>query len=416
MDDEDLDQILKEQSQGQKINLKQTYEIVCNSIIRPPRFIYEISNLGPKEITFKNKKFIREDLQLVNNRGLNLQCSFFQLEDQKEKRPCVIYCHGNGGSRLDAVEAFRCVLPVFNLFSFDFSGSGLSEGEYVSLGFFEKQDLETVVNYLRSSGKVSKIGIWGRSMGAATALMYAANDPAISGIVLDSAFSSLKKIAEELVEKTPLKIPKMMLSLGLKVIRRSIKNKASFDISELEPIKHAPKAKVPALFCHAKDDNFILPHHSKQLHDAYGGKKNLVMVEGDHNSQRPDFFYDSVVIFFHNNLLDEKEKQAIESEAFSESNEETPLWTFPQHPSSPIFSMQSTPLYDEDEEFNKAIAESLSLSNSQKVTQSSINTSNQEVNTSPQEIATCPICNKTLPNATIEMINNHIDQCLSTSN
>lgn len=116
------------------------------------------------------------------------------------------------------------------------------------MGFFEKQDLETVVNYLRSSGKVSKIGIWGRSMGAATALMYAANDPAISGIVLDSAFSSLKKIAEELVEKTPviihfstiycwifknfkLKIPKMMLSLGLKVIRRSIKNKASFDIS-----------------------------------------------------------------------------------------------------------------------------------------------------------------------------------------
>lgn len=32
MDDEDLDQILKEQSQGQKINLKQTYEIVCNSV------------------------------------------------------------------------------------------------------------------------------------------------------------------------------------------------------------------------------------------------------------------------------------------------------------------------------------------------------------------------------------------------
>lgn len=28
-----------------------------------------------------------------------------------------------------------------NLVAFDFSGSGLSEGEYVSLGFYESQDV-----------------------------------------------------------------------------------------------------------------------------------------------------------------------------------------------------------------------------------------------------------------------------------
>jgi hypothetical protein len=36
---------------------------------------------------------------------------------------------------------------------------------------------------------------------------------------------------------------------------------------------------------------------------AYAGDKNLVLVEGDHNSPRPDFFLDSVGIFFHNTLL-----------------------------------------------------------------------------------------------------------------
>jgi alpha/beta superfamily hydrolase len=31
------------------------------------------------------------------------------------------------------------------LFLFDFSGSGLSQGEYVTLGLNEKDDLETVI-------------------------------------------------------------------------------------------------------------------------------------------------------------------------------------------------------------------------------------------------------------------------------
>ena len=40
--------------------------------------------------------------------------------------------------------------------------------------------------------------MWGRSMGAVTALMHADRDPSIAGMVIDSAFSSLKKLAEEL--------------------------------------------------------------------------------------------------------------------------------------------------------------------------------------------------------------------------
>ena len=46
-----------------------------------------------------------------------------------------------------------------HFFSFDFSGCGLSDGEYISLGINESDDLEAVVNYLRNSGKVSEIGL-----------------------------------------------------------------------------------------------------------------------------------------------------------------------------------------------------------------------------------------------------------------
>jgi pimeloyl-ACP methyl ester carboxylesterase len=62
---------------------------------------------------------------------------------------------------------------------FDFAGCGLSSGEYVSLGHYEKDDLTTIVAHLRSKDLVTRIALWGRSMGAVTSVMYGATDPSI---------------------------------------------------------------------------------------------------------------------------------------------------------------------------------------------------------------------------------------------
>lgn len=86
-----------------------------------------------------------------------------------------------------------------NLVTFDFAGSGNSEGKYVSLGFFEAMDVEVVITYVKQqSYSNGKIFLWGRSMGGGTAVIAAYNDPSIQGIVVDSAFSTMKKVAVEL--------------------------------------------------------------------------------------------------------------------------------------------------------------------------------------------------------------------------
>ena len=51
--------------------------------------------------------------------------------------------------------------------------------------------------FLRNTGKISSIGLWGRSMGAATAIIVGSKDPTISAICADSPFSNLKKLAIE---------------------------------------------------------------------------------------------------------------------------------------------------------------------------------------------------------------------------
>ncbi|KAA3480671.1 GTP_EFTU_D3 domain-containing protein/Abhydrolase_5 domain-containing protein [Gossypium australe] len=175
---------------------------------------------------------------------------------------------------------------------------------------FQKDDLKAVVDYLRADGNVSLIGLWGRSMGAVTSLMYGAEDPSIAGIVLDSPFSDLVELMLELVDTYKFRLPKFTVKFAIQFMRKSIQKKAKFDITDLNTIKVAKSCFVPALFGHAIGDDFIRPHHSDRIFEAYmefstisyKGDKNIIKFEGDHNSPRPQFYFDSINIFFHNVL------------------------------------------------------------------------------------------------------------------
>jgi hypothetical protein len=138
-------------------------------------------------------------------------------------------------------------------------------------------------------------------MGAVTAIMYGDRDPSIAGMVLDSPFSSLKTLVEELV-KDKVNIPNFIVNQALKLVKSTVQKKAKFKLDDIEPITFAERCFIPCLFVAAKDDNFVKPHHAKILHDIYPGDKNLISVDGDHNSVRPRFFKDSAAIFFYNTL------------------------------------------------------------------------------------------------------------------
>lgn len=167
--------------------------------------------------------------------------------------PCVIYLHGNSSSRVEAMQAIGPLLTSnMTLVALDFAGCGMSEGEYISLGWYERDDVEVLVEHLRKSETVSTIGLWGRSMGAVTSLMHADRDPSIACLILDSPFSSLRTLAEELCKKHT-KVPSLILSAALAIIRNTIKSKAKFDIDNLNPLEnHVKKAFIPAYFVTGK--------------------------------------------------------------------------------------------------------------------------------------------------------------------
>jgi pimeloyl-ACP methyl ester carboxylesterase len=284
---------------------------LVDAVCRPPRDVYEESDLvGGRQASFafgeshnRIRKYYRLDIELYNDRQQRLLCSHYRhcvVTSKDGRLPCVVYCHTNSGSRRDAEEILFSLLPRgITVFAFDFAGSGLSDGDFVTLGAREVEDLEVVVKYLREEGSTSTIGLWGRSMGAVTALLYSQKDPSIAGVVVDSPFSRLVDLMLELATTSGFSnIPRPLVRVALGFLRRSVRRKAGFSIDSVSPLDTVPSTYVPTLFGHAESDTLVAPHHGEKLFVAHGADtKNFIAFEGDHNGVRPDFWYDSATIF-----------------------------------------------------------------------------------------------------------------------
>src|SRR3712207_4631015 len=68
----------------------------------------------------------------------------------------VIVCHGLGGNRTGVVDYARFLTEAgYGALLFDFRAHGDSEGEIVSLGYFEALDVIGAVEYLKTRADVS---------------------------------------------------------------------------------------------------------------------------------------------------------------------------------------------------------------------------------------------------------------------
>ncbi|KAJ5077498.1 alpha/beta-hydrolase [Anaeramoeba ignava] len=283
--------------------MQEYYQQMVDLIIRPPRAKYEESELPPKRFKFNGIYVQREIYEIKNERGLKLKTSLYRpirLNKKQKPIPCVIYCHGNAANQCSAIEYAAYLLPQnIAVLGFDFAGCGNSDGDYISLGFHEAFDIKAIVQFLRrKSLNISSIGIWGRSMGAVSTVLYCATDPTISAVILDSPFSDLNQLINELVELSPVKIPKLLFKTALGLVKGTIKKQANFEIGKVSPIKQIKKCKSPILFAHGTEDDFIKPSHTQKLLEAYPGEKIFIELPGaDHNSQRPEIFYESSVDF-----------------------------------------------------------------------------------------------------------------------
>ena len=305
--------------------IKFSYENCWKYIIRPPRDNYLLSELDfhGNLFDFKIISYLREDYTVLSKRGYLMYCSFYRADLSSREpfiRPVVIYLHGNSSCR---VEGSKVALNLLNkgidLFIFDFPGCGKSEGEYISLGYYEKEDVRSIVDFLEKLPGVGKIGIWGRSMGAATALMYSYTDKRIKAQCIDSTYGIFRDVAIKACKKY-VYIPEFIINTIFYFLKKTIRKKIDLDLENLNPVDSAQLSKTPAFFIHAMKDELIPYEHTIKIYEKYAGIKSINIIEGDHNAPRQKHLINKIINFFLK-YLDENYKEENNIEEFEESEE-----------------------------------------------------------------------------------------------
>jgi uncharacterized protein len=109
----------------------------------------------------------------------------------------LICCHGINDNRGQWVAQVARLHRErgYGALLFDFSGHGDSEGNLVTYGAREREDVAAVLAYLRGRGDVDMrgVGIMGYSLGAITSVLAAAVEPDLHAVVIESGFADVHR-------------------------------------------------------------------------------------------------------------------------------------------------------------------------------------------------------------------------------
>jgi len=217
-----------------------------------------------------------EEVRFPAADGVMLHGWFVPAESPKAT---VLLCHGNAGNishRLFTLELFHRL--GLQTLIFDYRGYGRSEGAPSEAGLYA--DAEGAWDYLtdRRGLPPGRIVLFGRSLGGSLAARLAArHGPA--GLVLDSAFTSMPKLAGELYWHLPVH----------PLIR-----------AKFETIADVRRVRCPVLVAHSRDDEMIRFEHARRLYETACEPKQLLELTGGHNegmANEPEKYGRTIVTF-----------------------------------------------------------------------------------------------------------------------
>ncbi|HNY16435.1 MAG TPA: alpha/beta hydrolase [Treponemataceae bacterium] len=230
-----------------------------------------------------------ETLSLKARDGITLAGFYWRAESPREdeRAPTVLISHGMMDSSIGMgylAEEYHA--RGWDVLSVDLRAHGESEGTRRTMGVREGEDLGSWVDLLESRFGARRIFVHGVSMGAASALLYAALASevprSVRGIIADSAYASHLEVFVRLLG----------FAVGNRVIAKSLALGASFTsfvftgirFGRAAPARYISRVPVPILFFHGQCDalvpiGMVRPMFSASLKP---GSESVVIPEAPH--------------------------------------------------------------------------------------------------------------------------------------
>jgi|GEM_PF-642975 len=230
-------------------------------------------------LTLLHREF--EDVSFQATDGTTLRGWY--IPAKKPSQRTLLICHGLAANRT-AFLTFMLVGDVMdaNVLLFDFRGHGASDGHTISLGYWEKQDVLAAIGWLRSERpddcrELLGVGI---SMGSASLIRAATEvEPPLSGLLIDSGFTSTGDMAGQIVWFLPAICRPPIVALGVPIAEWEM----NCPILDVRPIDDIARVRAPVLFFHAEGDPMIPLWQGQALHDRAMDPKQMVVVKTNHH-------------------------------------------------------------------------------------------------------------------------------------
>ncbi|MBI3955154.1 alpha/beta hydrolase [Candidatus Gottesmanbacteria bacterium] len=187
----------------------------------------------------------------------------------------------------------------YSVLLMDLRSTGESTGTKVYLGAKEWQDVEASYSYLNSlpENKDKKIGYFGISMGAATAIITAGKTQQGDFVIASVPYASLNKLFSFQIVREHLYVP---LFLPLTKISASIELGSHY--ADFDPENLISKIKKPVLIFAAKNDQDVDYKDAEYLYSLANKPKSIWLADASHDihQEKPDEFSKRVLDFLSN--------------------------------------------------------------------------------------------------------------------
>lgn len=235
-----------------------------------------------RRVALASQEFPLVESTIVSASGSRIAAWYLPANDARATIVLLHPLRSDRRSMLDRARLFH--RAGYAVVMIDFQAHGESSGPHITFGHLERDDVRAAVDYARDLNPNHRIGIIGRSLGGAAALL--ASPLGVDAIVLESVYPS---IAEAVDNRVSMRVGP--LSAGLSpLLLWQIRPRIGISASELRPIDNIVHAETPVLIAGGELDRHTTLAETQRLFDAALAPKKLVVFEGaDH---RDLFAYD----------------------------------------------------------------------------------------------------------------------------
>jgi alpha-beta hydrolase superfamily lysophospholipase len=240
------------------------------AIIKP---ISTFKKLHPKELALKYRPVSIHTAKNVVLKGYRI------YTNTENPKGLMILVHGIGSGKEHYLGVAKKLADKgIESIVFDGRAHGESTGAYCTFGYYEKQDVARIIDYIRSSSPTLKIGIWGNSMGGAIALQAMELDNRISFGIIESTFTDLSQIVYDYKKR-------YLLGFGVRSLSEMALQRAGeiagFNPKLVRPLAAVQNIEQPVLISHGDADRNINFNYGKQLFaNLCSDNKEFIKVKG----------------------------------------------------------------------------------------------------------------------------------------